>query len=116
MSVRQCTIPKNPPRWRTKDGRFLTPSEMTTAHLVNACLLMKRVSIRRKEREAYEEALTCYAVCGTLNGEEAQRAMANEAASIEPKPWTDGLPDIFDALISALEDRGYNTDAMLHEG
>lgn len=71
-------------RWKTKDGRILTPKQMETDHIKN-CLQMLRKKGYVSESEFIDSLGSAY----SLQGEYAQMYAENEIASMKPTRMID---------------------------
>lgn len=74
-------------KWRCRDGRELSLSEMTTDHVRNALAML-----RRKGFGSFDDwQLALNALGSGMMGEHAQDALLAEVTSFRVSPWIDAF-------------------------
>lgn len=74
--------------WKTKDGRRLTPAEMTTEHITNTLAMLKR-----KGWVSVEEFEHSWACAFSLRGEMASYYAEQAASELKPASIIDALEE-----------------------
>lgn len=98
------------PVWVTRDGRKLTPEEMSDGHLRNTIAFIER-RLGRAARALKTLGDLWWVFTPGPSGEHAQDCFEQAQAEVWEREWQDYLPPIYDALVNELARRGNPTEA-----